>query len=644
MINHVTFAPSNYLGPVISAHFDHVEVLANMHAQPETQGLTRGSFVVMVRHAQTGTPFQAGLQSPRSEDVSRAEFTVLRLREVKSPLELSEHHLRHCDRLVAATPNCDALSLSVLSFEVLGTLLLDANGANGFRFSGDSGQLGHASRYCTFMPCQLMLAIILNGTVPRGQRINLGVLRESETNSYTQQPQPIYLSMGDVRGKRSAMFGKTRLGKSNVVKLLVQGMLDITAHDQSVGQLIFDVNGEYANDNPQDGGSIASSYRDRCLVYFLTDRGGNASGKLLRFNFFEQTDKAFEIMRELLPESTVATDYVRTLLNCRLPELACDPRMNDELALRVLRKIMLFWTILHEAGFDHDEVRLVQILNHMGFKTLFNPCFSQPLRLAAYQAINGQVAPVAPRSFLEMCAEMRVIAKFALSYGNDPSLMRNGVFLFELDEMIMARFLTPNTSDGPFVLRPCMPFHAPIADGFIDEILQALHIGKTVIVDLGGANEKIIRYFAKTLSVAVFHAQEQKFVNNALQDRYVQIYFEEAHMIFPSSASNVIDVYSRFAKEGAKFHIGIVYSTQSPSTVNEDLLAQTENFFIGHLSSDREADRLAAVQFAFKGCQEDIMRMRTPGLMRILAHSNRYLIPVQAGRYNGETRLVDALN
>ncbi|CAN1495550.1 Helicase HerA, central domain containing protein [Burkholderiaceae bacterium] len=642
MINHVSFGPSNYLGPVISAHYDHVEVLANLHAQPDTQGLTRGSFVVMVRHTHAGTPFQEALQAPHTEDVSRAEFTVLRLRDVKSTLELSEPPLRHCHRLVAATPGCDALSLSVLSFEVLGTLLLDATGANGFRFSGDSGRLGHASRYCAFMPCQLMLAIILNGTVPSGQRINLGVLRESETHVHTQQPQPIYLSMGDVRGKRTAMFGKTRLGKSNVVKLLVQGMLDITVHDHSVGQLIFDVNGEYANDNPQDGGSIASSYRDRSGVYFLTDRGGNADGKLLRFNFFEQTDKALEIMRELLPESTVATDYVRTLLNCRLPELVRDPRMSEDLALRVLRKIMLFWTILHEAGFDHDESRLLQILNQTGFKSLLNPCFPQALRLAAYQAINGQPAPAPPKSFVDMCAEMRVIAKFALSYGNDPCLMRNGVFLFELDEMIMARFLSPNTSDGPFVLRPCMPFHAPMADGFTDEILQALHVGKTVIVDLGGANEKIIRYFAKTLSVAVFHAQEQKFVNNALNDRYVQIYFEEAHMIFPSSASNVIDVYSRFAKEGAKFNIGIVYSTQSPSTVNEDLLAQTENFFIGHLSSDREAARLASVQFAFKGCEQDIMRMRTPGLMRMLAYSNRYLIPVQAARYKGQSRCVDA--
>jgi len=56
-------------------------------------------------------------------------------------------------------------------------------------------------------------------------------------------------------------------------------------------------------------------------------------------------------------------------------------------------------------------------------------------------------------------------------------------------------------------------------------------------------------------------------------------------MIFPPNLGNVIDVYSRFAKVGVKFNIGIVYLTQSPSTVNQDLLALTENFFIGHLSS-----------------------------------------------------------
>lgn len=204
----------------------------------------------------------------------------------------------------------------------------------------------------------------------------------------------------------------------------------------------------------------------------------------------------------------------------------------------------------------------------------------------------------------------------------------------------MARFLAPGTTDGPYVLRPCLPFHSPHSDNFIDEILHYLDTGKTVIVDLGSANEQIIRYFAKTLSVAVFQAQEAKFVSNNLQNHYVQIYFEEAHMIFPPNSGNVIDVYSRFAKEGAKFNIGIVYSTQSPSTVNHDLLAQTENFFIGHLSSDREVNELASVQYAFKGREQEIMRSRSPGYMRMLSYSNRFVIPIQANRYTGKSWLV----
>ncbi len=48
------------------------------------------------------------------------------------------------------------------------------------------------------------------------------------------------------------MFGKTRLGKSNVVNLIVQSLIETTKDSKNVGQIIFDINGEYANDNPQD--------------------------------------------------------------------------------------------------------------------------------------------------------------------------------------------------------------------------------------------------------------------------------------------------------------------------------------------------------------------------------------------------------
>src|SRR4249920_1538199 len=93
---------------------------------------------------------------------------------------------------------------------------------------------------------------------------------------------------------------------------------------------------------------------------------------------------------------------------------------------------------------------------------------------------------------------------------------------------------------------------------------------------------------------------------------------KEAHNIFPVDDKDLTGVYARFAKEGAKFHIGMVYSTQSPSTINRDLLAQTENFFIGHMSSQDETKALARVQVAFAGHEQDILRAKTPGFMRMM--------------------------
>jgi len=77
----------------------------------------------------------------------------------------------------------------------------------------------------------------------------------------------------------------------------------------------------------------------------------------------------------------------------------------------------------------------------------------------------------------------------------------------------------------------------------------------------------------------------------------------------------------------------MVYSTQSPSTINKELLAQTENFFVAHLSSQDETKALSRVQVAFAGTEEDILRSKTPGYVRMLTMSHRFVIPVQAKKF-----------
>ncbi len=92
-------------------------------------------------------------------------------------------------------------------------------------------------------------------------------------------------------------------------------------------------------------------------------------------------------------------------------------------------------------------------------------------------------------------------------------------------------------------------------------------------------------------------------------------------------------IYTRFAKEGAKYHIGMVYSTQSPTSISRDLLAQTENFFIAHLSSQEDVHALAKVNCAYESLANDILLAKTPGYMRMLTRSHRFVVSVQANQF-----------
>ena len=248
------------------------------------------------------------------------------------------------------------------------------------------------------------------------------------------------------------------------------------------------------------------------------------------------------------------------------------------------------------------------------------------------------IRPGLPKSVSHGCSKpgirklkthLEQVEQFRQQNKNDPAIQG----LFEADDEALLEFFAPTIGGGPRILRPYMIYHDPQAGHFVQQILGYLDGGKTVILDLGNASDEIRQYFSDLLSRAIFSHQEQKFTDNKLAGHFVQLYFEEAHNLFPKEEKDFTGVYARFAKEGAKFHIGMVYSTQSPSTINKELLAQTENFFVAHMSSQGEAEALARLQVQFDGLQRDILKTRTPGYMRMLTFSHRFIIPVQINKF-----------
>lgn len=629
------YGDMRFVGYVLEIGYETVTIITSDPFKVAVGGVPRNSLLIMA-------PADFGDFPPH--------FTLLRVLE-SAPTPLSKDvQQTYFELQKKSMPELDVFTQSELQWGalktgVLGMFYPNTEKREAVEFSGDLNNFVSAHKYRVYCPNDELLNLIINSMVPADNRFNLGGLRLTECRlPLPNKPQPnvsVCVSTKDFMGNRTAMFGKTRLGKSNVVKLIAQSLIETTTETNSVGQLIFDVNGEYANDNPQDGNrSIRSAYQTRCQVYALTKRPATPS-EPLRLNFYEQPDSCIEILASLLQQDNKTSNYIRSFTSVKLPSIEAIADLPEGEKARPIRKIQIYWAVLHKAGFQADQPRLRGRGLVSRFARHFDPHFDQNARATVYQAVKGSAPPPAPNDLDQLQSEIEAFAKYVQDQNNPPLNSSSGKAMFDADDMALLGFLSPQSGSGPMILRAYANYHSATAGDFVVNILKLLDEGKTVILDLGNATDEIRRYFSDMLSRAVFGHQERKFVGNSLGNHFIQLYFEEAHNLFPADDKDFTGVYVRFAKEGAKFHIGMVYSTQSPSTINKELLAQTENFFVAHLSSQDETKALCRVQFAFAGIEDDILRARTPGYMRMLTRSHRFVVSLQARKFEADVPLTN---
>ncbi|KEZ48204.1 ATP-binding protein [Metabacillus indicus] len=614
-----------FVGYVLELNYDTAKIITSDPYKIAVGGIPRGSFLILVPVDFRGVPIH---------------FTLLRVGGV-SPTPLSNHvQQTYFELHKKSMPELDVWTQSELQWgaldcDVLGMFYQNATQSDKISFSGDVNNVVSAHRYLVYSPNYEILNLIINGLVKGKSTYELGYLRATECQLTTSRMQPteVKISVDDFKGTRTAMFGKTRLGKSNVVKLIAQSIIKASKEAHNVGQIIFDINGEYANDNPQDGNrSLRSAFKEECVVYALTKRPGTES-KDLRLNFYEQPDSCKSVLSTLLDQDKQGANYVKSFISVVLPSIEYVKKSEENDKVRMIRKIQFYWAILKKAGFPCNESNLKKI----GLRTRnisgFDPGFSEAVRMKIYNTNKKEELKHKPTTLDELVEELSLLTTYINENSDNELKSSSKKPLFDADDLALLGFFDPKSGSGPSILRGYLQYHSKDASNFTKEILDFVDNGKTVILDLGNATDNIRRYFSDLISQSVFRHQEGKFVNNALNNNFVQLYFEEAHNLFPPNTNDHTGIYSRFAKEGAKFHIGMVYSTQSPSTISKELLAQTENFFVGHLSSSDETRALSKVQVAFNGIEDDIQKAKTPGYMRMLTMSHRFVIPVQTNKF-----------
>ena len=534
------------------------------------------------------------------------------------------------------------LSFSGLECRILGTFYKNKKVDY---FGADVENYYSAHNYKVYKPIGRILEKIVNfrdGHISIGSSsdFKIGKIRYSSSCRFqdTQEEVPVYVNPNDFLGKRTALFGMTRTGKSNTVKKIIETTSEIShktndictnlssTHNinafkedgipnYKVGQIIFDMNGEYANANLQDDGTaIFQKYMNITKRYSTLEK---KDFKPLRINFFTDITAGFELISSLL--SNENSDYVKSFLSVNLEE----PDKNDKSKYkRWQRKKAVYLCCLKKAGFIEPE----------NFKVFFE----------GNQKINDKITP-----------SIGIPLEQAITYWEDIVEKKDDDFFAEykknkghdwIDEELKSLlvFLTRKRNlDGSSVsgfskLAPFKIYHTNLADtSFEKDIVKELREGCIVIVDLSQGNPIAQKVFTNKLCLSIFEDAMDKFVKTC-PNNFIQFYFEEAHNLFPKKDDKDLNsIYNRIAKEGAKLNIGLIYATQEVSSISSNILKNTQNWFIAHLNNDDEIREIKKF-YDFVDFCDNLIKYSSgndKGFIRMKTYSNAFIIPVQVDRF-----------
>ncbi len=486
----------------------------------------------------------------------------------------------------------------------------------------------------------------------------IGAVRYSSSRRFQSAEElvEVYISPQDFIGKRTAAFGMTRTGKSNTVKKIIEATAEISkkapvkalpqkadgrdpftdegAPSYPVGQIIFDVNGEYANPNLQDEGTaIYELYKDDVVRYSVLEKPGF---KVMKVNFYKEAENGFDLIRSYLEDKKIAGDYVNnfTAVNLSLPE---NYSTDHATQTRYDRIKAAYLCCLYKAGFKPPA----------GFKVKFPGVkeINEKIR-------TGGIDPAKSISFQEACSWFEWVwkhyedEKYFSEYAKD-----KGHEWADDDLKAMLVFLTgfkgPNEKNSvsgykKIRVKELHDLHTEVADESFDvEIPKLLRQGKIVIVDLSQGSPTVQTIYSERICRSIFAEAMARFVTNK-PNNFIQFYFEEAHNLFPKKEDkDLSQIYNRLAKEGAKLHLGMTYATQEVSSISASILKNTQNWFIAHLNNEDELKELKKY-YDFSDFISSLLKFSSgndKGFVRMKTYTNPFVVPVQIDRFlaNRET-------
>lgn len=636
---------SQLIGGVYHMDYDTCTVVSNDRWKDQANGVPRHCFLLATatdwENANEFEEEDAYAMLLRSKGPAKlpAEDDLMKVREEAMRKKITSDSRVDNEGVIPGSSEdvMDVLTKNEIQFsgieaEILGTIFQEDNE---IQFGSDAETFYSSARYKVYKPGPRALEQIFqelqvdqDGENSRETDIRLGRVRYSSTerrSDLTAASVPI--DIDDVIGNKTALFGMTRTGKSNTMKVIATAVFQQAVQfNQDVGQLMFDPAGEYANVNVQDEETaLADIHDDAVTVYSWESDDPDVESLRIDFFDYQQIESVWKMINLHLTRSA---DYVERFKAANVVGPAESENNYGEYNAAIRRRAA-FYACLLRAGFRPNRGWDTPVTTNQSVRTAINNNYDgSDFKVDDNDTRGGNgwifLDPDRLQEFWQAVADNRNAINGVDDDWIDPGL-----------EAILTVF-NEEAGNGYGILESLRRYHDSGIEGYYPEhIYDSLVNGDIVIVDLTTGTDEINQRISKTIIEHVVKEQVSLFTEGEYPHD-IQVYVEEAHRLFGSDYlddAEDTDPYVRLAKEAAKYNIGLVYATQEVSGVDDSVLANTANWIVTHLNNKNETYELSKY-YDFEDFERLTLGAEDVGFARVKTLSGEFIVPTQIDKFD----------
>ncbi len=595
----------------------------------------------------------------------------------------------------------DKMSLHGLECSVLGTFIAEAtkNEKLQYRYAEDIDNYYSVNQLMVWKPDATTLDLIVNhrhrtNDIPIDRRATkIGRTRFAAAESESTTKVDFKINPTDIMKRRTVYFGMSRSGKSNGLKIVAESIYRLRQDnpEHRIGQIIFDLSGEYAQDNYQDGKglhrvheSIGLPRQSEVATYGLIPVDWDPERKVMKLNFFgdpipkswqtaQDTQKVEQALDQMLAgkeiiKNIMVNETARYTTAFRDIDLSVEPNAAGDMGAktRYYRAILAYRTALVAAGLSQPS-HWQPSIQGPGMHSMFSKELIAALKLDKNPNSDNKTDYLQASNILESSATKQFnvtwdqlitvftalsrfiedkrsyFDKFEQDYISKSSTHESWA-----DPRFRAVLRIFESRNGPRSFQIAQEQHDPnTSNDFAEAVVDDLREGKLVIIDQSAGDPEQNQAAAERVMWRIFRSQQEQFRSvlanfdpskppdeSQATKGHIIIYIEEAHNLLPraNARDNLTTVWARTAKEGSKLNVGMVLATQAPSSVMPEILSETDNWVLSYLNSESER-RVVAGYMDFSDFIEQIGKVSEQGFVRIRTLSQAYTVPVQLDKF-----------